>query len=260
MTIQDIHDLLDAVAPFSTQADFDNSGLLIGDPAQEVSAILVALDVTETVIQEAISLGANLIVTHHPLMFEPIRRITAETYEGRLMLSLIRAGIGLIACHTPLDMAPGGINDALAECCALLDVTGEGFVRVGALPQPMRAGDLKEYLAAALDTDVRLMGDPEISVTRLGLCSGAGGGEWPLAADLGADAFLSGEIKHHIALEMADQGIPCFECGHFATEQPGIFALADALQNALDQVQYRLEIFKSKAGAYASAFASRRET
>ncbi len=252
MTIRDIYRLLDAVAPFETQEDFDNSGLLVGDPEQEVTSVLFALDATEAVIREAEALGANLIVTHHPLMFEAIRRVTAETYEGRVISHLIRSGIGLIASHTCLDRAPGGINDALAECCALLDVEGEGFVRVGTLPEPMRAGELKEYLAAALNTEVRLMGDPEKRISRLGLCSGAGGGEWEEALALGAEGFLSGEVRHHHALAMADAGLSCFECGHFATEQPGIFALADALQSALNQVQYKLGIYKSAAGGYAS--------
>ncbi len=250
MTVQNIYDLLNAVAPFETQEPYDNSGLLVGSPGQEVTGVLFALDVTEAVMDEALARGANLIVTHHPLMFDPIRRVTDETYEGRLIRRLIREDLSLIACHTCLDRAEGGINDALAECCALLDVTGEGFVRVGTLPQPMPAGELKEYLAAALNTDVRLMGDPEITVSRLGMCSGAGGSEWEEAAALGAEAFLSGEVKHHQALAMADAGIPCFECGHFATEQPGILALADALQSALNQVQYKLDIYKSGAGAY----------
>ena len=250
MTVREIYRLLDAVAPFETQEPYDNSGLLVGSPDQEVRGILFALDVTEAVMDEALARGANLIVTHHPLMFDPIRRVTDETYEGRLIRRLIREDLSLIACHTCLDRAEGGINDALAECCALLDVTGEGFVRVGTLPQPMPAGELKEYLAAALNTDVRLMGDPEITVSRLGMCSGAGGSEWEEAAALGAEAFLSGEVKHHQALAMADAGIPCFECGHFATEQPGILALADALQSALNQVQYKLDIYKSGAGAY----------
>ncbi|MBQ9252459.1 MAG: Nif3-like dinuclear metal center hexameric protein [Clostridia bacterium] len=250
MNVQNIYDLLDAVAPFETQEPYDNSGLLVGSPSQEVTGILFALDVTDSVIQEAVSLGANLIVTHHPLMFDPIRRLTDETFEGRLILRLARENISLIASHTCLDQAPGGINDALAECCALLDVEGEGFVRVGTLPQAMRAGELKEYLAAALNTEVRLMGDPDIQVSRLGLCSGAGGSEWESAVSLGAQAFLSGEVKHHLALAMAGSGVPCFECGHFATEQPGIFALADALQSALNQVQYTLGIYKTKTGAY----------
>lgn len=250
MKVRQIYELLDAVAPFETQEPYDNSGLLVGSPEQEVSGILFALDVTQAVISEALSLGANLIVTHHPLMFEAVRRMTNESFEGRLIQRMIREGLSLIACHTCLDKASGGINDALAERCALLDVQGEGFVRVGDLPQPMTAGELKEYLAVALNTDVRLMGDASLQISRLGLCSGAGGSEWIAARELGAEAFLSGEIKHHHALAMAEAGLPCFECGHFATEQPGIFALADALQNALDQVEYNLSIYKSQTGPY----------
>ncbi len=253
MTVWDVYHVLDAVIPFELQEPYDNSGLLVGSGSAEVTGILFALDATPPVIREAVSLGANLIITHHPLFFDPVRRVTDETYEGRIALELIRNGISLIASHTCLDRAPGGINDALAECCALLDVQGDGFVRVGTLPKEMKAGELKEYLAAALDTDVRLMGNPELVISRLGMCSGAGSSEWEACVRLGAQAFLSGEVKHHLALAMADAGIPCFECGHFATEQPGIFALADALQSALNQVQFNLGIFKSKAGAYGSA-------
>ncbi len=252
MTNAQIYQLMDAVAHFDTQESYDNSGLLVGSRGQEVTGILFALDVTEAVISEALTLGASLIVTHHPLMFTARRRLTDEDCEGRLLLRLIRNDLSLIAAHTCLDQAPGGINDALAEVCALLDVRGDGFVRVGTLPVPMKAAMLREYLGAALHTTVRLMGDGEKEIQHLGLCSGAGGSEWPKAAELGADAFLSGEIRHHIALEMADAGMPAFECGHFATEEPGIFALADALQKALNQVQYKLAIYKSATGAYAS--------
>ena len=251
MTVQTVYDLINALAPFDTQADFDNSGLLVGSAGEEVSGILCALDVSEPVIREAVSLGANLIVTHHPIMFDARKRVTDADYEGRLLLSLIRNRISLIAAHTNLDQAPGGINDALARVCGLLDVKGEGFVRAGRLPSPMKAGELKSFLSAALRTDVRLMGDPEAPVSVLGMCSGAGGGEWEDAASLGADAFLSGEIRHHLALAMSDAGIPAFECGHYATEAPGIFALADALQSALNQVKCKVDVFKTATGAYA---------
>ncbi len=250
MTVRDIYRLLNAVAPFETQEPWDNSGLLVGSPEQEVSGILFALDCTDAVIAEALTLQANLIITHHPLMFSARKKITDEDYEGRILTRLIRNSLSLIASHTCLDRAPGGINDALAEVLALLDVRGEGFVRVGRLPVPMTSGSLKEYLSAALGGEVRLMGSAETEVTWVGLCSGAGGDEWTLARELGAQAFVSGEIKHHLALEMADVGIPAFECGHFATEQPGIFALADALQSALNQVKYKLGIYKSATGAY----------
>ncbi len=251
MNTAEIFRLLDKAAHFEDQEEYDNSGLLVGSASREVTGILFALDVTEPVIDEALKLGANLIVTHHPLMFDARRTVTDEDYEGRLLLRLIKNDISLIAAHTCLDKAEGGINDSLAEACTLLDIQGDGFVRVGRLPTPLSSAELKEYLSAALNTTVRLMGPGDRKIEWLGLCSGAGGSEWKAAAALGAEAFLSGEIKHHTALEMADAEICAYECGHFATEEPGIFALADALQSALNRVQYNLGIFKSEAEDYA---------
>ena len=119
MTVQSFYELLDRIAPFDTQADFDNSGLLVGSPRQEVHTVLLCLDVTENVIDEAVRLDAELIISHHPLMFSPRRRLTDEDYEGRLLRRLVREDISLIAAHTCLDQAPGGINDTLAELCGL---------------------------------------------------------------------------------------------------------------------------------------------
>ena len=251
MTVRNMLDFINQIAPFDTQEPFDNSGLLVGSPDQEIHGILFALDVTQRVLDEAVKKGANLIVTHHPLFFDGRKRMTDEDYEGRLLIRLIRENISLIACHTNLDKAAGGMNDTLAAVCALQDIRGEGFVRVGRLPEPMAASELKRYLEAALSTDVRLMGDGNKKVAWIGICTGAGGDEWQKAVLLGAEAFLSGEIKHHYALAMADAAIPAFECGHFATEEPGIFALADALQSAADQLQYKVDIFKSRVGGYA---------
>lgn len=252
MKVKEIYQWINERAPFDTQLDYDNSGLLVGSAEQEVSGILFALDATEAVVAEAQSLGANLLITHHPLMFSPRRRLTDEDREGRILLQMARAHLSLISAHTCLDMAEGGINDALAAACGLQNVFGSGFVRVGQLPQAMNAQSLSEYLSSALHTVVRLMGDPDQVITKLGLCSGAGGEEWMAARELGAEAFLSGEIKHHIAIEMSNAGIPAFECGHYATELPGIFALADALQNYLNQIKYRMDIFKSVVNVYSS--------
>ena len=251
MTVRDLYDLLDRVAPFETQADFDNSGFLVGSAAQEVTCVLFALDVTERVIDEAVSLGAQLIITHHPLMFSPVRRLTDEDFEGRLIRRLVRENISLIAVHTCLDQAPGGINDALAELCGLEDVAGEGFFRCGTLPEPLAARDYAALLRQRLGDAVRLMGPGDAVVRRVGLCSGGGGDEWAAAAEAGCDAFVSGEIKHHQALAMADSGIVGLECGHFATEEPGIRALAAALQNAADTLECNLRICVSAISAYS---------
>ncbi len=251
MTVQEIYQLIDAAAPFETQESWDNSGLLVGSPSREVTAVLFALDVSQPVIDEALACGAQLIVTHHPLMFSPRQRLTDEDYEGRLLLRLARHELSLIAAHTCLDRAPGGMNDTLAALCGLENLRGEGFIRVGTLPAALSAEALAAQLSLALGDTVRVLGPGDRTVSCLGLCSGGGGGEWEQAAALGCDAFLSGEIRHHHALAMADAGIVAFECGHAATERPGILVLADALQNAFDTIECKVRIIKSEVDSYS---------
>ena len=251
MTVKELYDMIDRIAPFSTQMEGDNSGFLVGSAAQEVTGILFALDVTEPVIEEAAALSAQLIVTHHPLMFDPLRTLTDDDYEARLIRRLAREDISLIAAHTCLDRAPGGVNDTLAELCGLTEVTGEGFFRCGLLPAPLSVWEYAEQLKAALRTEVRLMGPGDAVIRKVGLCSGSGGSEWPAAAETGCDAFVSGEIKHHFGLAMAGSGIVGLECGHFATEEPGIRALASALQKELNTIECNVRIYVSKVSAYS---------
>ena len=251
MTVQTVYDLIHAVAPFDTQMEGDNSGLLVGSPSLEVNRILFALDVTGPVIDEAVALGAELIVTHHPLMFSAIRSLTDETYEGRLIRRMVRENISLIAAHTNLDYAAGGTNDILAALCGLVEISGEGLFRAGFLPQPMTVRAFADLLGENLETMVRVMGPEDGMIRRVGLCSGSGGDEWIRAQEAGCDAFVSGEIKHHYALAMADAGITSFECGHFATEEPGLAALAEALQNSLDHVESNMRVYVSAVPAYS---------
>ncbi len=250
LTVQQVYDFINERAPFETQLPFDNSGLLVGDPQMEVTGVHFALDVTNKVINEAVANGANLIVTHHPMMFSPIKRLVETDHQARLLCRLIRENISLISAHTNLDQAIGGCNDVLAERIGLTDVVGEGFLRVGTLPSPMTAGELAVSIGKALGDVVRVMGDASTLVEKVGMCSGAGADEWPAAAAMGAQAFLTGEVKHHIALEAADAGVVMLEAGHHATEEPGIFALADALQNSDLVVQYHVRVSTSSAKAY----------
>ncbi|MBQ6174772.1 MAG: Nif3-like dinuclear metal center hexameric protein [Clostridia bacterium] len=253
MKIRDVYDMIDRLAPFDTQADFDNSGLLAGRRDQEVTGIHFALDVTQRVLDEAEAEGANLIIAHHPLMFRARKNLTEDDYEGALLCRMIRSRIGLIAAHTNFDAAPGGTNETLAVLCGLTGVTGESWWRVGDLPDGMTAGRLTAFLESTLRTSVRVYGQfpQDHPLRRLGICTGAGSEYWQDAAALGADAFLTGEMKHHDALAMADAGVIGLEAGHFATEEPGIFALADALQKAADAVQWKVRITRSRCGGYA---------
>ena len=250
LTIQQVYDFINERAPFDTQLAFDNSGLLVGAPDREVTGVHFALDVTNRVIDEAVANGANLIVTHHPMMFSPVKRLVETEHEARLLCRLIREGISLISAHTNLDQAVGGCNDALSQAIGLTDIQGEGFVRVGTLPHPMAAAELATHIRNQLGDVVRVMGDPLAIITKVGMCSGSGADEWPGAAAMGAQAFLTGEVKHHIALEAADSGIVMLEAGHYATEAPGIFALAKALQTSELGVQYNVRVSTSRAQAY----------
>ena len=243
MTVRDFYLLINEIAPFETQAEFDNSGLLIGSPAAEVSCVLLALDVTEAVINEAVSLGAQL-------MFSPRRQLTDEDYEGRLIRRLVRENISLIAAHTNLDQASCGVNDTLAELCGLTEVSGEGFFRCGLLAETMTASACAEELSRRLGTTVRLMGPEDAKIRKIGLCSGGGSDELISAAEAGCDAFISGEIKHHLALAMADSGLVAFECGHFATEEPAMEVLAVALQKALPALECNVRVYVSEVPAY----------
>ena len=251
MTVQDILAMIDAVAPFETQEEWDNCGLLVGSPRQEVSGILFALDVTEPVIDEAVRLGVSLIVTHHPLMFSPVRRITDEDYEGRLISRMLENRISLIAAHTNLDRAADGINDVLAALCGLSDISGHDFFRIGTLDSPVSAQDYAHRLEETLSTVVRIYGPAGQMISRVGLCSGSGGDSWTDASSAGCDAFVTGEIHHHIALAAVDSGLVVFECGHFATEEPGIRALAQALQNSMNTVKCNVGVYISEIPAYS---------
>lgn len=256
MTVQDIYDFINTFAPFSAQADFDNAGLLLGDPHQEITGIHVALDATEGVLDEALQHGANLIVTHHPLMFTSRQRLVEDDAEAHLLCRMIRNRVALIAAHTNLDQAPGGINDVLAACCGLTDVSGEGYLRIGTLPEGETPATLIPRLKSALNTTVRVMGQmpPDRPLRRMAVSSGAGSDSWAEAVQMGADVFLTGEMKHHHALALAQEGVLGLEAGHFATEEPGIFALADALQMRLNRVQCKGYVSKSHQGGYAGRY------
>ena len=133
----------------------------------------------------------------------------------------------------------------------LTEISGSDYFRCGVLTEPLTAWAYADRLKELLRTDVRIMGPGNAEIRKVGLSSGGGSPMWERAAETGCDAFISGEIKHHLALAMADRGIVGFECGHFATEEPGIRALAFALQKQLNQVECNLRIYVSGVSAYS---------
>ena len=242
-TVSDIERLIGEIAPFELAEEWDNVGLLFGRRNAEVTRVVVALDLTQAAVDKAKALGAQMIVTHHPIMFGAVKRVTDETREGRLMLDMGQAGISHAAAHTNLDAAQGGVNDTLMRVMGAENVRGEGFVRVGDVPEGTTFGQLCARAQKKLHAAVRAFGNAEMPVHALGCCSGAGGSEIGEALALGADCFITGEVRHHEALDALDRGCCIIEAGHFETENPVCEVLADALQKAADALQYNVTVF-----------------
>lgn len=219
--ICDIYDVINRAAPFASALGFDNCGLLVGDPATEVTRALIALDITPAVVEEAASINANLIISHHPVIFEPLRALNSQ----QPAYLLARQGIAALCLHTNLDISPVcGVNVALASKLGLRairqeDVFGEDCILFSGeteeeLPPEAFANLVKERLQLP---SLRFIpgGRP---VKRVFLCSGAGGGSVSFAACRGADAYVTGEMKHHEALAAAATGVTCVVAGHYETE------------------------------------------
>ena len=236
MTVQEIYAYLHNRAPFDTAEGWDNPGMLVGDPNRAVSRVLVALDATAGAVDTAEAVGADLILTHHPVIFAPLKKLSAQSIPYRLAA----AGIDLIAAHTNLDKAEGGVNDTLAARLGLSDVVvaADEYTRIGTLPEPMTAKDFAAHVAAVLDTPVRYSGDK--TVQTVAVCGGSGG-DFMLRSIGRADAYVTGEVRHHEWLAAAD-GINVIEAGHYATEVPVVDTLCAWLTEAfpdLTVIPYR---------------------
>jgi len=244
MTVRDVYRWLDGIAPFETQEGFDNAGLLLGDPSAQVTRVLFALDATLPVVEEASAWGANLLVTHHPLMFGGIRTLLSDQPEGRVLTAMVRAGISLIAAHTNWDRTEGGTGDSLAAAAGLTGirpVADNPYLRAGQLPAPTAAVEYLRALTAALGWPIRMYGQPDAPVQQIAVGPGACGDLYQTAALNGAQAFVVGEIKHHELLGAQAMGTVVFEAGHHASEQPGIAALYQRFQSAAQAGQWPVQ-------------------
>ena len=254
MKIAEILEICEQIAPFCTAEDYDNVGLLAGSPEMDVNAALLSLDLTMDTIDEAERAGASLIITHHPILFHARKNLREDDPEGALLCRLIRSGRALIAMHTNFDKAQGGVNDALCEALGLSEAGHIGeFLCAGLLPREMTAAEFAAWAGEKLHAVVRPyvpMGYAK-PIRRVAVCGGAGGEFWEEAAAFGADAFLTGEIRHHEMLAAMQQGLPLFEAGHYETEQIAISSLANRLQKEANAIQYKLRIIESQARPFA---------
>jgi len=236
MILADLCDFLDAFAPPRLAAEWDNVGLLVGDRLQKVSRVIVCLTVTPAVAAEAIRERADLIITHHPLPFRPLNRLTTDEPTGRLLLDLIRACVGIYSPHTAFDSAAQGINQQLAEGLGLVDIqplvpaVDLGAGRCGRLVQPQTLGQVAARLAQFLKIgQVAAVGDIQRPVERVGIACGSAGELLAAAIDARCDLFLTGEARLHTCYEAEASGIALLLAGHYASERFGVEKLAEIL-------------------------------
>ena len=250
VTIGQVLELLDEMAPPELAESYDNVGLLAGHPDWPVNRVLVALDLTLGAVEEAKAIGAQLIVTHHPILFRGRKNLREDDAEGAAVCAMIRAGIGLIAAHTNFDNAFCGVNDALAEALGLQNVQPLApGVRIGSLEKAQTPESVGNMIEKRLGGRARVYAQrPDGLIERVAVCGGAGGDFFELAAQAGAQAFITGEVKYHDALAAVAGGLCLIEAGHYETEHIAIKLLADGLQKRINAVQYNVTVNES---AYA---------
>lgn len=240
-TVQDIFQTLCQTAPLELQMDFDNSGFLLGHGDQKVTKAILALDVTDAVVDEAIREQAELIISHHPLIFHPLRAATDETPEGRRILRLIENRIAVISMHTNLDIAEGGVNDVLMKALgvqteAALDEDGCG--RFGVLDAMLSVQEFLPRVKEALRCNGLRYADAGKPVYRVAVMGGSGAYSIDRVAALGCDTFVTADIKYHQFQRALDLGLNLIDADHFSTENPVIPALAELLSARHSDVQF----------------------
>lgn len=252
MTVRMVYDWLNRVALFETQEEFDNSGMQVGQPDAKVSTVLLALDVTREVIEEAIRLKADLIVSHHPLIFSPLSDMILTGHTPGLIAGLLKHGVSLISAHTNLDQSDTYSGSAaVAHVLKLNNIRKSGsYLFLGDLQKPMGSLELKTLLSSALSVPVRQYGEWNGLISTLGIAGGSYSEGYREAKEAGAQAFLTGEVRHHHAVEANGAGILLYDGGHFATEAPMLTPLALGLQTMADGLKYNLQVHVSRCVPY----------
>lgn len=362
LTVSDALSYLESIAPTRWAFEFDNVGLLVGTKSEPLKGIAFALDASEDLVTFASSFGANLLITHHPILWNGTKSLCCNSPESRMIMSMMKGGMNLIASHTNWDCAPGGISDTLAlKLCLtplgsigagaevayskvvtfapieyvdpIIDVmseAGAGMVgnykrcawhgegvgtfeplpgsdpftgrigksdeivehriemicpsrlvddvvaaiverhpyeqpafdvitlkplveqplgRLGILKDPITLAKFKSHCDTALSTSSLAWGNPDKLISKVAVCGGAGDDLWEAALDAGADAFVTGEIRHHIAKAGTEAGLAMLSCGHFATEHPGMESLMEIFHANFPDVHCQL--FTPEAGSTA---------
>lgn len=250
--VKNIIQEIEKKAPPSLAEPWDNVGIQVGDLEQEVATVFVCLDVTSENVRQAKDCGADLILSHHPLLFAPPKQIVEQEVTGGILRELIRSDISVYSAHTNLDHADGGMNDVLAETLTLVNVRRfveeecrdglgkpiDNIGRVGILPTEMAMVDFAKLVKKALGCQsLRFLGDPQKAIKTVALCSGAGGDGIYSAYHAGADVYVTSDIRHHEAQLAAELGLCLIDGGHFETENTICSFMAEFLKETFPEIR-----------------------
>ena len=245
LTIDRVADFLERFAPTHLAEEWDNVGLLVGDRRRPLQRIMTCLTLTEKSIDEAVDKAADLVVSHHPLPFRPLRRLSSDTLQGRRLLKLIRAEVAVYSPHTAFDSAGQGINERLAQGLGLSRImplvpaeTEFGSGRIGVLKRAVSAGDLAQRVKTFLQVEhVQLVGRVEAALKTVAVGCGSAGELLPQAIDQGCDAMVLGETRFHTCLDAEAADIVLILPGHYASERFAVEQLADVLTQEFPQAE-----------------------
>ena len=224
MKVKDIIKVIEDFAPLSVQEGWDNSGLCVGSPDDDVTGVLLALDCTPELVDEAVACGADMIVTHHPLIFSGLKKISPDTQVGRAVIKAVKAGVSIYAAHTSADKVIAGVSGDMARRLALEDVEilqkdGEdtGLGVVGNLPQPLSSEDVVRLVKERFSLKVAKASRPlDGMISRVAMCGGSGGSLIGEARRSGAQLYISGDISYHNFF--AEDGFMIMDIGHYESE------------------------------------------
>jgi len=252
-TVNQIAEFLEHFAPVELAEDWDNVGLLVGDGRAEVHRVMTCLTITPASAAEAVRRKADLIVTHHPMPFHSLKRLTTETPPGRMLLELISAGVAVYSPHTAFDSADKGINQRLAVGMKLRgieplipDETGLGTGRFGWLDRPLALDELAARAKKFLSIEhMQVVGEADRQIRTLAVACGAAGSLLEAARSHHCDCMLLGETQFHTCLEAQAEGVALLLPGHYASERFAVECLADVLSEEFP----KLEIWPSRQEA-----------
>ncbi len=223
-TVRELYDFLSAKFPAAYSCPWDNDGLMVcGDTEREVVRVLCTLDVTDSAVEHAIANNFDVIVSHHPLIFSPLKTFNTEDAKSRRIMKLMNHGISVMSFHTRLDAAPGGLNDVFAKLMGLSDVEtveadGEAVCRIGTLEYPVTCAEFAASVKKTLGAERVLYSESGNIVKRVAICGGDGKDFVKAVKAAGADSYLTGQLSYNIMEEASEIGLNMFEAGHFHTE------------------------------------------